>query len=271
MPLSRWQIVQLSRLHERPTATTYLPLVFTDFVELHGDRFAMDDASIITGPARLDGRPVMVVAHGRGQTPEEEKARSYGMTRPSGFRKAQRIVRTAERLGLPIVTLIDTPGAYPGASAEEHGQAFTIAATLQTFARADVPIVACVIGEGGSGGALALSVSDRLLMMEYSVLEVISPEACSSILFRDGTHAEQVANALLLTAPDLLAQGLIDEIVPEPSDGAHRDAKAAASLLRSALASALNKVSSQSSSERMSARQQRIRRYGDASFATISG
>jgi acetyl-CoA carboxylase carboxyl transferase subunit alpha len=266
MPLSRWEIVQLARLHERPTSSTLLPLIFDDFVELHGDRFAADDPALLAGPARLSGRPVIFVAHGRGQTEEEDRARNKGMTRPSGFRKAQRMVELAERLALPVIAFIDTPGAYPGADAEEHGQAYEIAATLQAFAKANVPIVSCVLGEGGSGGALALSVSDRLLMMENSVFEVISPEACSSILFRDGSHAEQVADSLHLTAPDLKAYGLIDESVPEPPGGAHRDPTEAASRLKCALVTALQRVSAMNDADRTRVRQERIRRYG-----TISG
>jgi acetyl-CoA carboxylase carboxyl transferase subunit alpha len=268
--LSRWQIVQLARHPRRPTTLDYIERLFPDFMELHGDRISGDDTAMIGGPATFDGAHVMVVAHARGRTPEEEQLRNFGMARPSGFRKAARLVRLADRLGLPVIALLDTPGAYPGAEAEEHGQAPAIAAAIEAFSEAKTSIVACVLGEGGSGGALALSVSDRLLMQEYSVFPVISPEACSSILYRDGTHAEQMANALRLTARDLEELKLVDEVVPEPTGGAHRDPERAAALVGIALARTLQALQQQPEAERLEARYRRIRSYGSVGLVHVS-
>lgn len=268
--LSRWQIVQLARHPRRPTTLDYIERLFPDFMELHGDRVSGDDSAMTGGPATFDGLSVMVVAHARGRTPEEEQGRNFGMARPSGFRKAARLVHLADRLGLPVISLLDTPGAYPGAEAEEHGQAPAIAAAIEAFAETRTPVVACVLGEGGSGGALALSVSDRLLMQEYAVFPVISPEACSSILYRDGAHAEQMADALRLTARDLEELRLVDEVVPEPTGGAHRDPARAAALVGTALARALKALRQQPEAERLEARYRRVRSYGNVGLVHVS-
>ena len=260
--LTRWQIVQLARHPRRPTALDYIERLLPDFVELHGDRVSGDDAAMTGGPATLAGLPVMIVAHARGRTPEEEQRRSFGMARPSGFRKAARLVRLADRMGMPVVALLDTPGAYPGADAEEHGQAQAIASAIEAFSEARVPVVSCVVGEGGSGGALALSVSDRLLMQEYAVFPVISPEACSSILYRDGNHAEQMAEALRLTAQDLAELKLVDEVVSEPIGGAHRDPARAIALVGAALTRAIGGLHARPDAERLETRYRRIRSYG---------
>jgi acetyl-CoA carboxylase carboxyl transferase subunit alpha len=260
--LSRWQTVQLARHAGRPTCLDYIERIFSDFIELHGDRVSGEDAALTGGLTKLDGVSVMVIAHARGRTPEEEQRRSFGMTRPSGFRKAVRLAALADRLGLPIITMIDTPGAYPGSDAEEHGQALAISGALDAFAQVGVPVVACVVGEGGSGGALALSVSDRLLMQEYAIFPVISPEACSSILYRDGLHAEQMSEALKLTAKDLVSFGLVDELVPEPAGGAHRDPARAAELLKQAMAGALATLRPMTKEKRLAARYARLRSYG---------
>jgi acetyl-CoA carboxylase carboxyl transferase subunit alpha len=268
--LSRWQIVQLARHPRRPTTLDYVERLFPDFMELHGDRVSGDDSAMIGGPATLDGVHVMVVAHARGRTPDEEQRRNFGMARPSGFRKAARLVRLADRLRLPVLSLLDTPGAYPGAEAEEHGQAPAIASAIEAFSETRTPIVACVLGEGGSGGALALSVSDRLLMQEYSVFPVISPEACSSILYRDGAHAEQMADALRLTARDLEELKLVDEVVPEPIGGAHRDPARAAELVGTALSRALRALMQQPEADRLDARYRRVRSYGSVGLVHVS-
>lgn len=260
--LTRWQVVQLARHPARPCPLEYIRRLFPDLEELHGDRIFGDDPSILGGLATLDGRPLVVLAHARGRSGAEQEARRFGMPRPEGFRKVARLVRLADRLGLPVVTFVDTPGAYPGADAEERGQAQAIAACLEALAEARPPIVACVVGEGGSGGALALAVGDRLLIQEFAVFEVISPEACSSILFRDGLHVAESAEALRLTAPDLRALGLVDEVISEPPGGAHRDPAAAASLVRAAIARALDSLSAEPETARLDARYARLRSYG---------
>jgi acetyl-CoA carboxylase carboxyl transferase subunit alpha len=260
--LTRWQTVQLARHQQRPTALEHARALPTELVELQGDRFAADDPAIVGGPASIGGHSVMLIAHARGRAPDEELLRNYGMARPAGFRKVIRLVRLADRLGLPIVTLIDTPGAHPGADAEEHGQAWAIAGAIDAFAQARVPVVSCVVGEGGSGGALALAVADRLLMLEYAVFEVISPEACSSILFRDGAHAESMAEALHLTARDLLRLQLIDELIAEPPGGAHRDPNRATEALRDAVVRALTDLRTQPVEVLLCKRYDRVRQYG---------
>lgn len=262
--LSRWQVVLMARHPGRPTTLDYIERLLPDFVELSGDRVSGEDSALVGGPATFDGMPVMLIAHARGRTPEEERLRNFGMARPAGFRKATRLVQLADRLGLPVVTLLDTPGAHPGAEAEEHGQAMAIAGCIDAFASVRVPVVACLVGEGGSGGALALSVADRLLMQEYAIFPVISPEACSSILYRDGNHAEQMADALRLTARDLWALGLVDEVVSEPAGGAHRDEGGAAELVHQAITRALKAVCGQPVQVRLDARYRRLRSYGTA-------
>jgi acetyl-CoA carboxylase carboxyl transferase subunit alpha len=229
--LNRWQVVQLSRHTARPYFLDYVQAVFTDYVELSGDRLYSEDPSIIGGFARFDGRPVMLLGHQKGRSTKENMARNFGMPRPEGYRKARRLMELGARFDRPILTFVDTPGAYPGIGAEERGQAEAIAVNLEVMASLPVPIISTVIGEGGSGGALAIGVGNRVLMMENSIYSVISPEACSSILYRDASMAEKAADALKLTARDLLEMNVVDELVSEPAGGAHRDpAKAAESL-----------------------------------------
>jgi acetyl-CoA carboxylase carboxyl transferase subunit alpha len=265
--LSRWQVVQLSRHPQRPTPLDYLERLFPDFVELHGDRAFGEDPAIVGGPALFEGRSVMVVAHARGRTPAEQEARRQGMPRPEGFRKAARLARLADRLGLPVVTLVDTPGAYPGADAEARGQAMAIADSIEAFATCRSPVVACVVGEGGSGGALALATADVILALEYSFFVVISPEACSSILFRDGSHAAVSAEALRPTARDLVQQGLVDELVAEPAGGAHLDPVAAVESLRASLARTLDGLVAQPVAARLERRYARLRSHGAPAYA----
>ncbi|HTS82838.1 MAG TPA: acetyl-CoA carboxylase carboxyltransferase subunit alpha [Myxococcaceae bacterium] len=229
--LSRWQVTQLSRHPLRPYFLDYVQLLFTDFFELAGDRAYAEDPSIVGGWARLDGRPVMLLGHQKGRNTKENMLRNFGMPRPEGYRKARRLMELAERFGRPILTFVDTPGAYPGIGAEERGQAEAIAANLEVMSRLRVPILSVVIGEGGSGGALAIAVANRVLMLENSIYSVISPESCSSILYRDTTKAEKAADALRLTARDLLELKVVDELVPEPEGGAHRDPARAAEQL----------------------------------------
>ena len=231
--LSRWQVTQLSRHPQRPYFLDYVQLLFTDFFELAGDRSYGEDPSIVGGWARLDGRPVMLLGHQKGRNTKENMLRNFGMPRPEGYRKARRLMELADRFGRPVLTFVDTPGAYPGIGAEERGQAEAIAVNLEVMSRLHVPVVSVVIGEGGSGGALAIAVANRVLMLENSIYSVISPESCSSILYRDTTKAEKAADALKLTARDLLELKVVDELVPEPEGGAHRDpARAAESVGR---------------------------------------
>ena len=229
--LSRWQVTQLSRHPQRPYFLDYVQLLFTDFFELAGDRSYGEDPSIVGGWARLDGRPVMVLGHQKGRNTKENMVRNFGMPRPEGYRKARRLMELADRFGRPVLTFVDTPGAYPGIGAEERGQAEAIAVNLEVMSRLRVPVVSVVIGEGGSGGALAIAVANRVLMLENSIYSVISPESCSSILYRDTTKAEKAADALKLTARDLLELEVVDELVPEPEGGAHRDPARAAEFL----------------------------------------
>lgn len=221
--LTRWQIVQLSRHSTRPYFLDYVGHLFTDFVELCGDRHFGEDPSIVGGFARFEGRAVLVMGHQKGRNTKENMLRNFGMPRPEGYRKARRLMELAERFRKPILTFVDTPGAYPGIGAEERGQAEAIAVNLEVMSRLRVPIISTVIGEGGSGGALAIGVGNRVLMLQNSIYSVISPEACSSILYRDASKAEKAADSLKVTAPDLLEFGIIDEIIPEPAGGAHRD------------------------------------------------
>ncbi len=237
--LTPWQVAQLARHPQRPYTQDYVPLVFTDFEELHGDRMYADDLAIVGGLARLEGRPIMLIGHQKGRDTKERVRRNYGMPKPEGYRKALRLMRLAERFALPIVTLIDTPGAYPGIGSEERNQSEAIARNLFEMAQLRVPVVSCVIGEGGSGGALAIGVCDRLIMLQYSVYSVISPEGCASILWKSADKKELAAEAMGMTAERLQKQGLVDEIVAEPLGGAHRDPQAVAESLRGALATAL--------------------------------
>lgn len=233
--LSPIERVQVARHPRRPYTLDYLDLIFTDFVELHGDRLYRDDASILGGWARLEGETVMVIGHQKGRDMKENLLRNFGMPHPEGYRKALRLMKQAEKFGRPVVTLIDTPGAYPGLGAEERGQAEAIARNLREMAGLRVPTVAVVIGEGGSGGALAIGVSDRVLMLENSVYSVISPEGCAAILWKSGSEREKAATALKLTAQDLHGLGVIDQVIAEPAGGAHSDWETTARALRESL------------------------------------
>jgi acetyl-CoA carboxylase carboxyl transferase subunit alpha len=233
--LSPWQITQLARHPQRPYTLDYLQSAFTEFQELHGDRMFGDDQALIGGLARLDGTAVVVIGHQKGRDTKERVRRNYGMPKPEGYRKALRLLRLAERFGLPVVTFIDTPGAYPGLDSEERGQSEAIARNLFEMAKLRVPIISVVIGEGGSGGALAIGVCDRLLMLQYSTYSVISPEGCASILWKSADKKEVAADAMGLTADRLARLGLVDEVLREPLGGAHRDVPATAETLRGAL------------------------------------
>jgi acetyl-CoA carboxylase carboxyl transferase subunit alpha len=240
--LSPWQKVQLSRHPNRPYTLDYLTRLFEDFVELHGDRRFGDDSAIIAGLARFRGRSVVIVGHQKGRTTREKVGRNFGQAHPEGYRKALRMYELADRFQLPILTLIDTAGAYPGIGAEERGQSEAIGACLAAMARARVPIVATIIGEGGSGGALALGVANRVLVQEYGTYSVISPEGCASILWKDGSKADQAAVRLKMTAPDLLKMRIVDRIIEEPAGGAHQDHDAAANLVGDAIGDALAEI-----------------------------
>jgi acetyl-CoA carboxylase carboxyl transferase subunit alpha len=233
--LSAWQIAQLARHPQRPYTLNYLDSILTDFEELHGDRSFADDPALIGGIGRLDGRPIMVIGHQKGRTTKEKLERNFGMPRPEGYRKALRLMRLAEKFRLPILTFIDTPGAYPGVGAEERGQSEAIARNLYVMARLSVPIICSVIGEGGSGGALAIGVGDRVLMLEYSTYSVISPEGCASILWKSADKAPEAAAAMGITSRRLKEMNLIDRIVDEPLGGAHRDVDETISRLKAVL------------------------------------
>ncbi len=233
--LTRWQRVQIARHPERPYTLDYIQHVFTDFVELHGDRCFGDDPAIVGGLARFEGIPVVVVGHQKGRTTQENLRRNFGMPNPEGYRKALRLFRLAEKFGKPIITFLDTPGAFPGIEAEERGQAEAIARNLYEMARLRTPIIVVVIGEGGSGGALGIGVGDRVLMLQYAWYSVIAPESCSSILWRSWDFKEQAAEELELCAEDLLRHGVIDRVVPEPVGGAHRNPAQMYEILREVL------------------------------------
>lgn len=234
--LTRWQTVQVARHVNRPFTLDYIRLIFTDFIELHGDRKFADDPAIVAGLARLEGEPVMVMGHQKGRDTKEKVFRNFGMPNPEGYRKALRLMKLAERFNLPVITFVDTPGAFPGIGAEERGQAEAIARNLLEMSALKVPIVVVVTGEGGSGGALAIAVGDRILMLEHSIYSVISPEGCAAILWSDGTKGEIAAEALKPTARDLKELNVIDEIVPEPPGGAHRDYESTAKTVKEAIA-----------------------------------
>lgn len=233
--LSRWQKAQIARHINRPFTLDYLRLIFTDFTELHGDRLFGDDHAIVAGLAKFEGTPVMVIGHQKGRDTKEKVYRNFGMPNPEGYRKALRLMEMAERFNLPIITFVDTPGAFPGIGAEERGQAEAIARNLREMAQFKVPIIVIITGEGGSGGALAIAVGDRIIMLEHSVYAVISPEGCAAILWSDGTKGAQAAESLKLTANDIIKLGVIDEIVNEPLGGAHRDHEATAEAIREAI------------------------------------
>ena len=260
--LTPWQISQLARHPLRPYTLDYVKHLFTHFEELHGDRAFADDPAIVAGLARLDGRPVMVIGHQKGRDTREKLKRNFGMPRPEGYRKAMRLMKTAERFQLPVLTFIDTPGAYPGVGAEERGQSEAIARNLYVMAALKTQIVNTVIGEGGSGGALAIGVGDRMLMLQYSTYSVISPEGCASILWKSASKASDAAEAMGITAVRLRELGLIDEIVSEPLGGAHRDAEAMAATLKKSLLTTLDTLDRTPQNERLERRYQRLMQYG---------
>jgi acetyl-CoA carboxylase carboxyl transferase subunit alpha len=260
--LTPWQISQLARHPLRPYTLDYLGRVFTDFEELHGDRAFADDPAIVAGLARLEGRPVMVIGHQKGRDTREKLKRNFGMPRPEGYRKAMRLMKTAERFRLPVLTFIDTPGAYPGVGAEERGQSEAIARILYVMAGLKTPILSTVIGEGGSGGALAIGVCDRMLMLQYSTYSVISPEGCASILWKSASKASEAAEAMGITAPRLRELGLVDVIVPEPLGGAHRDVETMAANLKRTLLTALVELDKTPPEELLKVRYARLMQYG---------
>ena len=260
--LTAYQRTMLCRHPERPFTLDYLERAFTDFTELHGDRAFMDDPSIVGGLARIQGRPVMVIGQQKGRTAKDIMARNFGMSKPEGFRKGLRLMRLAERLGRPLVTFIDTPGAYPGLGAEERGQAEAIARNIMELADLRVPVVSVVIGEGGSGGALALAVANRILMFENAMFSVISPEACASILWREKVQAPRAAEALRYMARDCQSIGVADEVLPEPSTGAHRDHAQAARTLGEAVARHLDELSAMSPEALRADRAAKLRALG---------
>ena len=260
--LSAWQVAQLARHPHRPYTLDYIERIFTDFQELHGDRHYRDDAAIVGGMARLDGRPVMVIGQQKGRDTKQKVYRNFGMAKPEGYRKALRLMELAERFRMPLLTFIDTPGAYPGIGAEERGQSEAIARNLFVMSRLEVPIVVTVIGEGGSGGALAIGVGDRVLMLQYAIYSVISPEGCASILWRSADRAAEAAEAMGITAPRLRELQLIDAIVQEPLGGAHRDWNATSITLKDALLANLEQLDTLSTEDLLEARYQRLVGYG---------
>jgi len=260
--LSAWQIAQVARHPMRPYTADYLEILVPDFQELHGDRMFADDPAIIGGIGRLDGRAIMFIGHQKGRDTKERVRRNYGMPKPEGYRKAQRLMKLAEKYGLPVVTFIDTPGAYPGVGAEERGQSEAIAYSLYLMAGLRTPIVSVVIGEGGSGGALAIGVSDRLLMLQYSIYSVISPEGCASILWKSAEKAEEAAEAMRITAPSLAEFGLVDEVLPEPLGAAHRDLKASAEVIQNALLKHLQDLDERDTDTLLEQRQARLAGFG---------
>ena len=260
--LSPWQVTQIARHPQRPYTLDYVREVFTDFEELHGDRAFADDLSMIGGMARFNGQPCMVIGHQKGRDTKERAARNFGMSRPEGYRKALRLMKLAEKFKLPVFTFVDTPGAYPGIDAEERGQSEAIGRNIFEMAQLEVPIIATIIGEGGSGGALAISVADQVLMLQFSVYSVISPEGCASILWKTAERASDAAEALGITAHRLKALGLVDKIVSEPVGGAHRDPKAMAVAVKRALGDALRQIADLKPGELQMRRHERLKSYG---------
>ncbi|HEC04873.1 MAG TPA: acetyl-CoA carboxylase carboxyltransferase subunit alpha [Thiothrix sp.] len=260
--LTPWQVSQLARHPLRPYTTDIIDGLLTDFQELHGDRAHGDDPAIVGGIARFEGRPVMVIGHQKGRDTTDKVYRNFGMPRPEGYRKALRLMKLAEKFHLPILTFIDTPGAYPGIGAEERGQSEAIARNLYEMAKLRTPIIATVVGEGGSGGALAIAVADRVLMLEYGTYSVISPEGCASILWKDANKASDAAEALGITSKRLRDLGLIDQIIPEPLGGAHRDYEAAYVNIREALVSGLRDLKALNMDKLLDRRYQRLMSYG---------
>ncbi|CAH2798391.1 MAG: Acetyl-coenzyme A carboxyl transferase alpha chain (EC [uncultured Caballeronia sp.] len=260
--LSPWQVSKIARHPQRPYTLDYVSELFTDFHELHGDRAFADDLAIVGGFARFNGQPCMVIGHQKGRDTKERALRNFGMPRPEGYRKAERLMRTAEKFALPIFTFVDTPGAYPGIGAEERGQSEAIGRNLYVMAELKTPIITTIIGEGGSGGALAVAVADVVMMLQFSTYSVISPEGCASILWKSAAKAPEAAEALGLTAHRLKALGLIDKIVNEPLGGAHRDSKGMAALLRRALADSLRQFQGMSVPDLRERRFEKLMAYG---------
>jgi acetyl-CoA carboxylase carboxyl transferase subunit alpha len=260
--LTPWQVTQIARHPQRPYTLDYVNEIFTDWQELHGDRSYADDASIVGGLARFNGQPCMVIGHQKGRDTKERGLRNFGMSRPEGYRKALRLMKLAEKFGLPLFTFVDTPGAYPGIGAEERGQSEAIGRNIFEMAQLEVPIITTIIGEGGSGGALAISVADQVLMLQFSVYSVISPEGCASILWKTAERASDAAEALGITAHRLKALGLIDKVVSEPVGGAHRDPRQTASQLKRALVDGLRQVADLKTKDLLQRRYERLQAYG---------
>jgi acetyl-CoA carboxylase carboxyl transferase subunit alpha len=260
--LGPWQRAQIARHPQRPYLTDYIPLLFSDFVELHGDRAFGDDRALIAGLAKFKGRPVAVIGHQKGRDTKQRVIRNFGQPKPEGYRKALRVMQLAAKFGRPILTFVDTPGAYPGIDAEERGQGEAIARNLREMARLPVPVIVTVTGEGGSGGALAIAVGDRINILENGFYSVISPEGCASIIWRDSTKAETAAAAMKITATDLKELGIIDEIVKEPEGGAHTDLEAAAQFLDEVLDRQLTELTSESVKDLVEARYKKFRQMG---------
>jgi acetyl-CoA carboxylase carboxyl transferase subunit alpha len=260
--LSPWQITQLARHPQRPYTLDYIGMICSEFNELHGDRMYADDAAVVGGLARIDGKAVMIIGQQKGRDTKERVRRNYGMPKPEGYRKAQRLMQLAERFQLPIITFIDTPGAYPGVGSEERGQSEAIARCLFIMAELTVPVISVVIGEGGSGGALAIGVCDHLIMLQFSVYSVISPEGCASILWKSADKKELAAEAMGMTAERLHKLGLVDEVLREPLGGAHRDPQAMAEALKAAIVGKLAALQAQPMEEVVAKRYQRLRGYG---------
>ncbi|NGY03547.1 acetyl-CoA carboxylase carboxyltransferase subunit alpha [Solimonas terrae] len=260
--LTPWQVAQVARHPQRPYALDYVKTLFTEWDELHGDRHFSDDPSIVGGVARLEGRAVVVIGQQKGRDAKERVYRNFGMPKPEGYRKALRLMKLAEKFNLPVLTFIDTPGAYPGIDAEERNQSEAIARNLFELSKLRTPVLATVIGEGGSGGALAIGVADHIMMLQYSIYSVISPEGCASILFKDAARAPEAAEAMRITATDLYEHKLVDEIVPEPLGGAHRDMAATMATVRQKLTANLERLRHTPMTKLMAARYQRLMAYG---------
>jgi len=260
--LTPWQVAQVARHPQRPYTLDYIGLIFTDFEELHGDRSFADDASIVGGLARFNGQSVMVIGHQKGRDTKEKILRNFGMPRPEGYRKAMRLMRLAEKFGVPVITFVDTPGAYPGIGAEERGQSEAIGRNLYVMAELKVPVVCTVIGEGGSGGALAIAVGDIVMMLQYATYSVISPEGCASILWKSSERAPEAADILGITATRLKSLSLVDRIISEPLGGAHRDLPGVAQNLKKALQDALRQLSDKGPAKLLEERFERLMSYG---------
>ena len=267
--LTAWQRTQLARHPKRPHTGDFIKLLFDDFIELHGDRLYGDDAAVVGGLARFEEQGVVVIGHQKGRDTREKIARNFGMPHPEGYRKALRLMHLAQKFAKPVITFIDTPGAYPGLGAEERGQAEAIARNLREMAALRTPILSVVTGEGGSGGALAIGMGNRVLMLEYAIYSVISPEGCAAILWGDAGKAPEAAESMRITAPDLLRLGVIDAIVPEPVGGAHRDWKGAAEHLREALRERLRELSGRSGEDLVAGRYEKFRRIGAFEEASV--